>query len=228
MKKTIYVVDDEHDIREIISFNLKSQGYLVENFETGEELLEKMKKILPDLVLLDLMLPGIDGLEVCKRLKMNPSTASIPVLILTAKTDDTDQIIGLELGADDYVVKPFSPRVLTARIKALFRRNSAVIRNELIVSIHGVNINSEKRAVDYNGTEIELSRTEFDILQLMASNPGKVFTRSSIIEKVKGDDYPVTDRSVDVQITGIRKKLSDNGIDLIETVRGVGYRIKDI
>jgi two-component system phosphate regulon response regulator PhoB len=227
MKKTIFVVDDEKDIRDIIAFNLKNQGYYVETYESGELLLEKIQKVIPDLIVLDLMLPGKDGLDVCKEIRKNSSSANIPVLILTAKTDDTDQIIGLELGADDYVTKPFSPRVLLARVKALLRRNTTTLSNQSSVTINNLLMDNEKRAAEYYEQEIALSRTEFDILMLLASNPGIVFSRPSIIEKVKGDDYPVTNRSVDVQITGIRKKLAEFGPDPVETVRGVGYRFKE-
>jgi two-component system alkaline phosphatase synthesis response regulator PhoP len=195
--------------------------------DSGEEALALVGEFLPNLILLDIMLPGADGLEVCKRLKANPKSAHIPIIMLTALSEEADIVAGLELGADDYVTKPFSPRVLLARVKAALRRIDAdKTTGEEIISIHGVNIDSVRCKVTVDGKEISLTSTEFKVLQLMASQSGRVFTRYQIVDAVHGEDYPVTDRSVDVQIVGLRKKLGDAD-QYIETVRGIGYRFKE-
>ncbi|MDC7126639.1 MAG: response regulator [Spirochaetales bacterium] len=220
----ILVIEDEHDIRELISYNLESEGYLLLKASCGNEGLVLARENQPDLVLLDIMLPDIDGLEVCRKLKRDESTREIPVIMLTAKSEDSDIISGLELGAEDYITKPFSPRVLIARIRAVLRRN--VEEDETpIIEIHEIRIDIKKHEVTACGDGVNLSATEFAILGHLASNPGWVFSRNQIIDAVRGQNYPVTERSVDVQILGIRKKLGSQG-RFIETVRGVGYRIK--
>lgn len=226
MKHRILVVDDEADILELLRYNLVKEGYQVLTASTGEMAIKTVFEMMPDLIVLDLMLPGIDGLEVCRILKQDTRTVSIPVIMLTAKTEDIDIVSGLELGAVDYVTKPFSPRVLIARIRALFRRNRISGGDESSLSIHGLTMNTAKRTVTCNGKRIELTASEFDILYYLASHPGWVFSRDRIISAVKGDDYPVTDRSIDVQIVGLRRKLGPMG-DIIETVRGVGYRFQE-
>lgn len=226
-KEKILVVDDEEDILELVRYNLAREGYRITCVASGEEALVKAKDESPDVILLDLMLPGLDGLDICRRLRTHPATADIPIVMLTAKGEDVDVVTGLELGADDYVTKPFSPRVLLARIKAVLRRKEQKQEDETsLVSIHDITINPARHEVVLKGQIIELTATEFRILHFMARRPGWVFSRDQIISAIRGGDYPVTERSVDVQIAGLRKKLGKAG-NLIETVRGVGYRIKE-
>lgn len=223
--KRILVVDDEEDILDLIAYNLKKEGYTVICAETGEKALEEA--LAADLIILDLMLPGIDGLEVTRRLKENPQTRSIPILMLTAKGEEADIVAGLELGADDYVTKPFSNRVLLARIRAVGRRGKTDEpgeKNEIV--IHDLVIDCGRRAVTVEEAPVDLTFSEFQLLVYLANRPGWVFTRSQIVDAVHGSDYPVTERSVDVQIVGLRKKLGPYG-KYIETVRGVGYRFKE-
>ena len=222
--KRVLVVDDETDILELVEYHLVREGYSVRLVETGESALEAVTRHPPDLVILDLMLPGLDGMEVCRRLKANSETRSIPVMMLTAKGEDSDIVSGLEVGADDYLSKPFSPRVLTARVRALLRRNSPEAESKLIRA-GALAINTARHEVHVDGVPVELSATEFAILTTLARNPGWVFSRMQIIDSVKGKDYPVTERSVDVQILGLRRKLGKRA-PRIETVRGVGYRLR--
>ena len=226
-KEHILIIEDETDIQELIQFNLKKEGYQVTSTLTGEEGISKLKVSHPDLVLLDLMLPGIDGFEVCRRLKSDTETKKIPIIILTAKGEESDIVSGLELGADDYITKPFKPRVLIARIRSVLRRSQKDFTEESsVMSVHNITLDSSKYKVAVEGTSVDLTATEFFLLKLLMRRPGWVFTRGQIIDAVKGTDYPVTDRSVDVQITGLRKKLQSAGA-YIETVRGIGYRLKE-
>jgi two-component system phosphate regulon response regulator PhoB len=226
-KEKILVVDDEEDILELVRYNLAREGYDVIRAASGEEGLEKVAATLPDLIVLDLMLPGIDGLEVAKRLKNDSKTRNIPIVMLTAKGEEADIVTGLELGADDYITKPFSPRVLTARVKAVTRRHTKSSGDaDEVIHVHELVIHPGRREVVVDGEPIELTYTEFQVLYLLAKRPGWVSTRSQIVDGVRGDDYPVTDRSVDVQIVGLRKKLGPYG-KYIQTVRGVGYRFKE-
>ena len=226
-KEKLLVVEDDGDIRELISFNLEMCGYDVIRASDGQEGWEKARTEMPDLVVLDLMLPGLDGFEVCKRLKSEKATQAMPIIMLTARSEEESMVKGLELGADDYVTKPFSPRVLVARVKAVLRRKGVLkeTTSHRIVSLHGITIDPARHEVRVDGKQVVLSATEFSILFFLAENPGWVFSRSQIIDAVKGEDYPVTSRSVDVQILGIRKKLGEKG-NCIETVRGVGYRME--
>ena len=226
-KEHILVVEDEDDILELLRFNLAKEGYQVTGVTTGEEALRAVASRLPDLVLLDLMLPGVNGLDVCRRLRQEPRTATLPVVMLTAKGEESDVVAGLELGADDYVTKPFSPKVLVARIRTVLRRRQAVaVDSQSIVRVRDIVIDPGRHSVACAGKRLELTATEFRLLHFLARKPGWVFTREQIVDGVKGEDYPVTDRSVDVQIVGLRKKLGSRG-DVIETVRGVGYRFKE-
>lgn len=226
-KDKILVVDDEEDILELVKYNLEREGFQVRCSESGEKALENARQETPDLVVLDLMLPGIDGLEVARRLKQNQKTAGIPIVMLTAKGEEADIVTGLELGADDYITKPFSPRILVARVKAVIRRQSNVPEDpNSILQIHSLNIDPGRRYVMADEEPVNLTYSEFQILLLLARRPGWVFTRSQIVDAVRGDNYPVTDRSVDVQIAGLRKKLGQYSA-YIETVRGVGYRFKE-
>lgn len=227
--ETILVVDDEQDIRELLTYNLEREGYNVISVETGEAAAEKASSRKPDLIILDLMLPGIDGVEVCRRLRTREGIKDIPIIMLTAKSEDSDVISGLEVGADDYVTKPFSPKVLIARVRTQLRRKQMKeipVKEEPVIAIHDIVIDTVRHEVRLGDKPVDLSVTEFSILDFLARNPGWVFSRSQIIGAVKGEDYPVTERSVDVQILGLRKKLGEKG-DYIETVRGVGYRMKE-
>jgi two-component system, OmpR family, alkaline phosphatase synthesis response regulator PhoP len=226
-KEIILVVEDDEDILELIRYNLTKEGYQVRTVTSGEEALKEASSRLPDLVLLDLMLPGLDGLEVCKKIKADPKTAHIQIIMVTAKGEDADIVSGLELGADDYVTKPFSPRVLVARVKTVLRRKTKEVQDEKsVVKAHNIVINPGRFEVLVGGKPIDLTSTEFAILHLLARRPGWVFTRSQIINSVRGENYALTDRAVDVQIVGIRKKLKAQE-ELIETVRGIGYRLKE-
>ena len=226
-KEKILVVDDEEDILELVRYNLTREGYNVLCASTGEEGLNNAKAKLPDLIILDLMLPGIDGLDVARGLKNDNNTKNIPIIMLTAKGEEADIVTGLEMGADDYISKPFSPRILTARVRAVLRRRTKPVDNEKeIIEINDIKIHTGRHEVLVNEEPVQLTFTEFGILNFLVKRPGWVFTRSQIVDAVKGDDYFVTDRSVDVQIVGLRKKLGTAG-KYIETVRGVGYRFKE-
>ncbi len=225
----IVVVDDEEDLLELVNFNLSKEGYRVTCLSSGEAAAERVQAELPDLVVLDLLLPGSDGLEVCRQLKADPTTREIPVVMLTAKGEEADVVAGLELGADDYITKPFSPRVLMARLKAVLRRGTVAAKDEDatdVLRVHELVIHSGRHEVLVAGEPVSLTLSEFRLLHYLAQKPGWVFTRSQIVDAVKGSDYPVTERSVDVQVVGLRKKLGDHG-KYIETVRGVGYRFRE-
>jgi two-component system phosphate regulon response regulator PhoB len=226
-KKTVLVVDDEGDILELIRYNLEKEGYVVRTVTTGEEALVEAERLLPDCVILDLMLPGVDGMEVCRRLKQRKEIRRIPVIMLTAKSEDSDVVTGLEIGADDYITKPFSPKVLIARVRTALRRSAGTSgdEKETRLKVRDILIDISRHEVLLAGAPVVLSATEFAILEYLLRNPGWVFSRNKIIDAVKGKDYPVTERSVDVQILGLRKKLGDQG-RYIQTVRGVGYRFQ--
>jgi two-component system alkaline phosphatase synthesis response regulator PhoP len=225
--ETILVIEDEEDIQELIRYNLSKERFRIEPALSGEDGLKKLRKSPPDLVLLDLMLPGMDGFDVCRALKKNEKTQQIPVIILTAKGEESDVVTGLELGADDYIVKPFSPKVLVARIKTVLRRKSAApVDKSQPLTINELVIHPGRREVLFRNIPVELTNMEFQVLHLLASKPGWVFSRYQIVEGVRGDGYSVTDRAVDVMIVGIRRKLGEAGL-FIETVRGVGYKFKE-
>ncbi len=225
-KLSVLIIEDEEPIAELIRYNLEREGYLVATAFSGEEALLEVDVRPTHLVLLDLMLPGIDGLEVCRRLKANPKTAAIPVIMLTAKGEESDIVTGLELGADDYMVKPFSPKILVARIRAVLRRKTSTTFRAETLSIHNMIIHSGRHEVTVSNRKIDLSAAEFRILHFLASRPGWVFTRGQIVDAVKGENYPVTDRSVDVALVALRRKLG-SAAEYIETVRGVGYRFRE-
>lgn len=226
-KQHILVVDDEEDLLELIRYNLSKEGYRVTTVGNGEDAIQMARKLAPDLMVLDVLLPQVDGLEVCRQLKGDAVTRHIPIIMLTAKTEEADVVAGLELGADDYVTKPFSPRVLLARIKAQFRRPPVEHEEEQApLRIHGIAIHPGRHEVLIDGESVALTFTEFRLLYFLARKPGWAFTRSQIVDAVKGEGYPVTERSVDVQVAALRKKIGDSG-KYIETVRGVGYRFKE-
>ena len=223
--KNILVVEDDLYIRELMSFNLANEGHQVFEANDGEVGIDKARNNNPDLILLDLMLPGIQGLDVCRIIKSDQETKKIPIIMVTALGQEEDIVKGLETGADDYITKPFSIKVLIARVNAVLKRSIEVGEDKSKdILINGINIKTKSREVWVNKNLInDLTFSEFQILYLLAGHPGWVFTRYQIIDKIRGDNYPVTDRSVDFQIVGLRKKLGDAG-KLIKTVRGVGYR----
>lgn len=225
--KKVLVVEDEEDILKLISFNIAKEGYQVIEARSGEEGLNRAFEEEPDILLLDLMLPGLDGLEVCRRIKQDARTEKLPIIMVTAKGEEADIVTGLEMGADDYITKPFSPRVLTSRTRAVLRRYEEGSPNENeTIDIHDLLIHPGRHEVTLGGQAIDLTYTEFRVLHFLARRPGWVFTRYQIVDAVHGQDYPVTERSVDVQIAGLRKKLGGAG-EYIETVRGVGYRFRE-
>ena len=226
-REKLLVVDDEEDILELLRYNLEREGYTVVTAESGEEAVELALTVLPDLILLDLMLPGMNGLDVCRILSRDEKTVSIPIIMITARAEEADIVAGLELGADDYVSKPFSPRVVIARVRSVLRRGQRSSADESrILHAGSIRIDVERHSVRVDCSEVDLTATEFDVLLFLVRHRGWVFTRDQIIDAVKGADYPVTDRSVDVQIVGLRRKLGFTG-SMIQTVRGVGYRMKD-
>lgn len=225
MNNRILIVEDDEAIRDVVRYALESNGFKnVLTAADGEEGLRLALRERPALILLDLMLPKTDGLEVCRRLKRDESVRDVPVIMLTAKSEESDIVLGLELGAVDYITKPFSTKVLVARVRAHLRQasdqeNSTEIRRD------GLTLNMAEHTARLNGELLELTFTEYGILQLLASRPGRVYTRDQIVSRVKGDDYPVTDRAIDVQMVNLRRKLGAWAVN-IETVRGVGYRMK--
>ena len=222
----ILVVEDEEDIQELLKFNLEKEGYVVSGVMTGEEGIDKARAVGPDLVLLDLMLPGLNGLDVCRVLKSSPETRNVPVVMVTAKGEESDVVTGLELGADDYMVKPFSPKVLLARIRAVLRRGNVDEDEEGPVIRGDLRIDPVRFHASWKGEALDLTATEFNVLLFLARKPGWVFTRKQIVDSVKGEDYAVTERAVDVQMVGLRKKLGEAS-EYIETVRGIGYKFKE-
>ncbi len=229
--KKLLVVDDEQDIVDLISYNLKKEGYTVLTATNGTSALEIAKQELPDLIILDIMMPGLDGFEVCRMLRQYPQTSQVSIVFLTAKTGEIDQIIGLELGADDYIQKPVSPRVLVARVKTILRRMAERVRTEMIVApemlcIDTLEINRQNYTVRIDEHESFFPKKEFELLAFLASNRGKVFTRDSLLRRIWGESVYVVDRTVDVHVSKVREKLGRYA-PLVETVKGVGYRFKD-
>lgn len=224
--KKILLVEDDADIASTVEYNLSQEGYNPKVVSNGADSIITVRKFKPDLILLDVMLPGMDGFEICKRLKADDRTRDIPVIMLTVKSSDVDVVLGLELGADDYVTKPFSIRVLLARVKNILKRAEGAAHLPSTINYHDVVIDRERREIYVGEEKKHFSRTEFDILALLASRPGKVFSRNSILENCWPDGVFVIDRSVDVHINSIRKKLGDVGAN-IESVRGIGYRIRE-
>lgn len=236
MNKKILIVDDEPHILELLKYNLENENYEVIQAETGIEALKKLNKNI-SLAILDLMLPDIDGLEILKTLRKNNETSNIPVIVLTAKGDEFDRVLGLELGADDYIAKPFSIRELIARIKALLRRvndnsnnnNIEIENNKNIIKFDDVEMNEINRSVSINNKIIEMTLKEFELLRLIIKSPGKVFTRDELLEKIWGYDYIGETRTIDVHIRQLRKKIEkdDSNPIYIKTVRGIGYKFRE-
>jgi two-component system alkaline phosphatase synthesis response regulator PhoP len=229
LKKKIVVVEDEPDILEVLSYNLKREGFEVTTALDGARGLELVEKNSPDLVVLDLMLPGIDGLEICQRIKNNKKLSHIPVIMVTAKGEESDVVLGLGIGADDYIAKPFSPRELIARVKAVLRRSQVndVQDDEGIIEIEGLVIDAAKFSVSYEGAPIKFTATEFRLLHQLACSPGRVFSREQLLDHAFGSNVVVVDRNIDVHIRAIRKKISEQK-QFIETIRGIGYRFMEV
>ena len=226
-RQSVLVVEDEEDIMEVIRFNLEKEGYEVNQALSGEKALQVIENNLPSLVLLDLMLPGINGLDLCRIFKQNDRTKAIPVIMLTAKSEDADIVAGLEMGAEDYITKPFSPRVLVARVRTIFRRRESGVKDDSsVIQVEGMQIHPGRHEVTMGDNVVDLTPSEFRILHYLARRPGWVYSRDQIIDAIRGHGYVVTDRAIDVQVVGLRKKLGDYG-KFIETVRGIGYRFRD-
>lgn len=225
-KGTILVIDDEPDLLELVEFNLKKDGYETIVAKNGQSGLEIAQKHLPDLIILDLMMPGLDGLEVCRELRADARTRRIPMIMLTAKSAEADRIVGLELGADDYVTKPFSPRELVARVRALLRRATSTQETPTVIRQGDVLIDLTRHEVTSAGKHVTLTPTEFRILHFIAARPGRVLSRDQIIDAAVGNDMAVFDRTIDVHIAAIRRKLGKAG-DRIETIRGFGYKWRE-
>jgi two-component system phosphate regulon response regulator PhoB len=230
-KKTVLIVEDDQDIQQLVGYNLIKAGFQVEYADSGEEALDMVRHQHPDLVLLDLMLPEMDGIEFCKVLRSENQTAEIPIIMLTAKGEESDIVDGFEIGADDYITKPFSPKILLSRIKAVLRRKvkdaaPATPERGDIIKTENIVINPGRYEVTIEDQQINLTPTEFGILQLLAKRPGWVFSRQQIIDEVRGYDYMITPRAIDVQVFSLRKKMGEAG-KKIETVRGIGYRFND-
>jgi len=228
MSKVIAIVDDEEDIVDLVSHHLKREGFRVKEFHNGREFLSYIESVVPDLVLLDIMLPGIDGLDICRILKNKNKTSNLPIIMLTAKGTEADIVVGLEMGADDYIVKPFSPRELTARVKSLIRRADPKELEENIIKVGPITINTERYEVKVDSENIELTTTEFKILEVLAEGRGRVYTRDQLIKKKRlwGDDKLIYDRTIDVHIKNLREKLGDTG-NMIKTIRSIGYKLED-
>lgn len=235
-RKVILVVEDEVDIQELVAYHLRQEDFIVLRAMDGKQALEIVRKQVPDLIILDLMLPELSGLDVLKALRYSMNLTSLPVLIASARTEESDIITGLEIGADDYITKPFSPKVLIARVKALLRRSQNVatestshgteVETPLVQTPGGLVMDMSRFWCEYKGTRLNLTATEFSLLYLLARRMGRVFTRNQMISAIKGDDYPVTERSIDVQVASVRRKLGEGG-SAIRTVWGIGYKYQE-
>ena len=228
MQKKIFVIDDEKEIQDIIQINLRDENYLVYCYSSAEEALQGLKTIIPDLFILDIMMPGIDGYEFCRRVRASGALNDIPIIFLSAKSDEIDKVLGLELGGDDYMTKPFSVKELKSRVKAMFRRLARSDAGEpasRVLMHEGIELNPDYYSLTVEGENVDLTKTEFEILHLLLRNPGKIFTRDNIIDSIKGQDVYVIDRTIDVHIMNLRKKLGPYK-NVIKTFSGVGYGFK--
>ncbi|MBC7966017.1 MAG: winged helix-turn-helix domain-containing protein [Fuerstia sp.] len=223
MQPNILVIEDEQSIADVIVYNLQKEGFTVYWERDGRDGLLKAQALIPDLCVLDLMLPGIDGLQICRLLKSDARTKAVPVMMLTARSGETDEIVGFNMGADDYVTKPFRVQPLMHRIKALLRRSDTAEAAKNLLELHGIEIDRTNHVVRHNGTVLELTPTEFRMLWTMMSQPGRPFSRNELMETSRGEDANSLERTIDVHVRSLRKKLGET-TDLIETVRGVGYR----
>ena len=224
MQSNILVIEDEQSIADVIVYNLQKEGYDVYWERDGRDGLIRAQTMVPDLCILDLMLPGIDGLQICRLLKADPRTRAVPVMMLTARSAETDEIVGFNMGADDYVTKPFRVQPLIHRIKALLRRADSADDAKNQLEMHGIEIDRTNHVVKYLGREMELTPTEFRLLWTMMSQPGRPFSRSELMETSRGEDANSLERTIDVHVRALRKKLGETN-EIIETVRGVGYRM---
>ena len=224
MQQNILVIEDEQSIADVIVYNLQKEGYTVHWERDGRDGLLRAQNLVPDLCILDLMLPGIDGLQICRLLKSDSRTKTVPVMMLTARSAETDEIVGFNMGADDYVTKPFRVQPLIHRIKALLRRVDSAEAGKNQLEMHGIEIDRTNHVVKYLGKELELTPTEFRLLWTIMSQPGRPFSRNELMETSRGEDANSLERTIDVHVRALRKKLGETN-DIIETVRGVGYRM---
>ncbi len=229
MEKSIFVIDDEQDIQEILKVNLEKEGFKIYTYSSAEEAISGLEKRVPDLIILDIMMKGMDGYDFCKHIRSTREYKTIPVIFLSAKSEEFDRVLGLELGGDDYVTKPFSIKEIIARIKAVFRRvemTSLDRKHKDVIRYKGIEIYPNRYTLKVDGNDVQVTKTEFEILNLFMQYPGKIFTRDNIIDSVRGEDVYVVDRTIDVHIMNIRKKLGKYK-NIISTFSGVGYGIKE-
>ncbi len=229
MKKIIFVVDDEHDIRNILKINLENEGYDVREFSSGNEALRTLSGTIPDLMILDVMMDGMNGYDLCRKIKSTENYSEIPVIFLSAKSEEFDKVLGLELGGDDYITKPFSIKEIKSRVKAVLRRSEkkhVAGDDEKIFIYKGIKLNPSNYSLSVDGQDVALTKTEFGILYIFCKNPGKIFTRDNIIDSIRGQDVYVIDRTIDVHVMNLRKKLGPYK-DAIKTFSGVGYGFKE-
>lgn len=226
-KASILIIEDDPDIVELLQYNLEKEGFPVRTAGDGETGLQAARRYKPGMILLDLMMPGMDGLEVCQHLKRDPSTSSIPLMMITAKSQESDVVAGLELGADDFLSKPFSPREVVARVRAVLRRGQGETKHVTTrIELDSVVLDKERYEIEVKGELVEFTRAEFRLIWALASSPGRVFARHELVEHITAGETFISDRNVDVHVSAVRKKLGEAG-DLIRTVRGVGYKIRD-
>lgn len=226
-KQTVLIIEDEPELHEILTYNLEAQGYVVHVCEHGTEGLKTVQKLVPDIILLDVMLPGMDGLEICRHLRSNNATKRIPILMMTAKSEEVDQLVGFQMGADDYVTKPFKIRVLIERIKSLLRRSKPRLDDDSqVLSFNGIVLDRLQFRVTVDGESITLTPTEFNLLWQLMEHPGRAYKRYDLMNAMTGDETVVLERTIDVHIRALRKKIGSKA-DFIETVRGIGYRLKN-
>lgn len=223
-QKTILVVEDERSIADVLIYNLENEGFVVEWERDGRDGLSKAQSLIPDLIILDLMLPGIDGLAVCRHLRSDPRTQAVRILMLTAKAQETDEIVGFNMGADDYVTKPFKIQPLIHRVRAMLRRGEGNPEAKTVIVLHGIEIDRVQHICRLHGTDLDLTPTEFKIIWTLASQPGRPFSRNELMDTSRGEDANALERTIDVHVRSLRKKFGESA-DLVETVRGIGYRL---